>query len=819
MPIHALPDSVTALPVMALAGDITKALTQTDVLLRAEPGAGKSTGLPLALLLNANLNGRIIMLEPRRLAARSVANRLAAHLGEKVGQRVGLRMRADTRVSAETQLTVVTEGVLTRLLQDDPSLDGVALVIFDEFHERSLHADFGLALCLEVQQALRNDLRLLLMSATLDADQLKTQFQTVQQFHCSVRQHPVDTSWVGEHAGPLEQRVVRSVVAALEEHEGDVLVFLPGVAEIHRTAKQLQPRLNPTTQLHTLHSGVSLDAQIKATAPASSTQRRVILSTSLAETSVTIDGVRIVIDSGLERRGRIDTSTGAQRLETVMASQASATQRAGRAGRTSAGVCYRLWNESGHSTRPAHWQPEIQRADLAPMLLELGLWGASSADELTWLDPPPPASMARAQTLLGRFGLWQQDQLTAHGKAVAALPLHPRMGHMLIWAAEQGAAGLACRLAVLLEEQKRSTGSADLEPMLNAKLSPSLQRRTQQLERLLKVKSAQQHPISASVLLAQAYPDWIAQRRPGEPGKFRLACGAGTVIHSEDALAHSQWLIVAELGGASSQLRIFKALELNIDELQLRSPELFTTVNHVDWDNKLQRVIAERRVMLENLIVDARPLQNISSADRAAGLVNGVRRIGLHCLPWTNDCREWQARVARMHHLSINGQAMQWPMVDDEALLNNLEQWLLPWLDGVGSIKALKQLDLQKTLNAMLDYQHQVLLDETLPKRYRVPSGSQIALSYLQPGNPVLSVRLQEMLGCAQNPSVAQGQLLLKVELLSPARRPVQVTTDLKNFWTNSYPEVKKEMAGRYPRHTWPDDPLNAQPTTRTRKR
>jgi len=548
MHTHPLPDAVTSLPVMALASDITKALTKTDVLLRAEPGAGKSTGLPLALLLNANLNGQIIMLEPRRLAARSVANRLAQHLGETVGQRIGLRMRADTRVSEETQLTVVTEGVLTRLLQEDPSLDGVTIVIFDEFHERSLHADFGLALCLEVQQVLRNDLRLLLMSATLDADQLKSQLQTVQQFHCSVRQHPVHTTWVGEQAVPIEQHVVRTVITAIEEHEGDVLVFLPGLAEIHRTAKQLKPRLNTTTELHTLHSGISLEAQIKATAPASPTHRRVILSTSLAETSVTIDGVRIVIDSGLERRGRIDTTTGAQRLETVMASQASATQRAGRAGRTTSGVCYRLWNESGHSTRPAHWQPEIHRADLAPLLLELGLWGASSADELTWLDPPPPASMARAKTLLNRFNLWQQDQLTAHGRAVAALPIHPRLGHMLIWAANQGSAKLACRLAVELDEQKRSLGSVDLEPMLTAKLSSSLQRRAQQLERLLPKKSSQDKPVSAAVILAQAYPDWIAQRRPGEPGRFHLACGAGVVIHSEDTLAHSRWLVVAELG-------------------------------------------------------------------------------------------------------------------------------------------------------------------------------------------------------------------------------------------------------------------------------
>lgn len=805
---------------LALADDIAHALSETDVLLRAEPGAGKSTGLPLALLLNTNLNGHIIMLEPRRLAARSVANRLASHLNEKVGQRIGIRMRGDTRVSAETQLTVVTEGVLTRLLQDDPALEGTALVIFDEFHERSLHADFGLALCLEVQQALRDDLRLLLMSATLDTTQLDSELHSVKQFHCAVRQHPVDTVWAGEHTGSLEQHVVGSVVTALAEHEGDVLVFLPGVAEINRTAKQLQPRLDSTVELHTLHSGVSLEAQNKATAPASaSTSRRVILSTSLAETSITIDGVRIVIDSGLERRGRTDTGTGAQRLETVSASQASATQRAGRAGRTTSGVCYRLWNESGHSRRPNHWQAEILRADLAPLAMELGLWGASGADALTWLDPPPPASMARAHTLLSRFGLWKQDQLTARGRAVAALPVHPRLGHMLIWAAEHGATRLACRMAVQLEEQTRHSGSVDLEPRLKTKLSPHLQRRARQLEQLLIKEAEKENSISAAVLLAQAYPDWIAQHRSGEPGNFRLACGAGVLLHSEDTLAHSQWLSTAELGGAGQQLRIFKALELDIDELKQHSPELFTILNHIDWDNKQQRVLAERRVMLDEIVVETAPLAKVSNSDRSLGLVSGVRKIGLHCLPWNDECRQWQARVGLMHDVTIHGQSIKWPTVDDEMLMRNLEEWLLPWLDGIGSIKALQQLNLQKALSTMLEYQQQVLLDEWLPKRYKVPSGSQIALSYLQPGNPVLSVKLQEMLGCRENPSVAKGQIPIKVELLSPARRPVQVTTDLKNFWTNSYPAVKKEMAGRYPKHTWPDDPLNAKPTTRTVKR
>ena len=803
---------------MALANDIAEALSTRDVLLRAEPGAGKSTGLPLALLLSETLAGRIILLEPRRLAARSVAARLSAHLGERTGQRIGLRMRGETRVSERTRLTVVTEGVLTRIIQDDPELTGIALIIFDEFHERSLHADVGLALALEVQQALRGDLRLLLMSATLDAAPLSERLRDVAHFQCAVRQHPVDILWTGESSGALEVRVQDTVLNALDRHVGDVLVFLPGVAEIMRCARLLKPRLPDSVDVHVLHGGVGAVEQGRATAPAVPDRRRVILSTSLAETSITIDGVRIVVDSGLERRGTVDTATGGQRLETVMASRASATQRAGRAGRTSPGVCYRLWSEDGHARRAAHWQAEIHRADLAPLVLELGLWGASGADDLSWLEPPPPASIARAHDLLTRLGLWHEGQLTSAGRTVAALPVHPRLGRMLVWGADNGARHLACRMAAVLDDRARGTSSVDLEPLLSDTLTSSLDRRAHQLERLLGRRGTPRQPIPAAVLLAQAFPDWIARRRPGNTPTYRLACGAGVIMSADDALAHAPWLAVAELGGSGQQLRVFKALALDIHELQRYSPECIVTVEHVDWDDGQQRVIAEHRRMLGQLIIDARPLHDIPSEDRATGLLKGIRRLGLSCLPWDAPCREWQARVERMRALSLDGEEPAWPAVDDDALMASLDDWLLPWLSGVGSIKALRQLNLQQALNAMLDYRQQRRLDEWLPTRYTVPSGSRIALSYLQPGPPVLSVRLQEMLGCAENPAVAKGRIPLKVELLSPARRPVQITTDLKNFWTNSYPAVRKDMAGRYPKHVWPDDPVNAQPTTRTRR-
>lgn len=809
---------------MTLANNIAHALSERNVLLRAEPGAGKSTGLPLALLLSDEIRGDIILLEPRRLAARSVAQRLASHLGEKVGQRIGLRMRSDTRVSNDTQLTVVTEGVLTRLLQQDPMLDGIGLVIFDEFHERSLHADFGLALCLEVQQALRDDLRLLLMSATLDADAIHTQLSDITAFHCSVRQYPVETIWLGDHNEPLARRIVQAVLTAIESREGDILVFLPGVAEINRAAKLLQARLERNAELHQLHSGIGLEAQLRATAPSRAGHRRVILATSLAETSITIDGVRVVVDSGLERRGRIDTSTGAQRLETVMASQASATQRSGRAGRTSAGVCYRLWSEAGHTRRSAHWQPEIFRADLAPLLVELGIWGANKGNELPWLDPPPSASIARADALLTRLGLWNEGKLTQHGRTVAALPLHPRLGNMLCWAAKRGKVEVAARLAVLLEENIRGVNAVDLEPSLSRALTSSLQRRATQLAQSIKVHATSNATPSAAVLLAHAYPDWIAQRRPGGAGNFHLACGAGVVIDSEDALAHSQWLSIAQLGGAGTQLRIFKALELDIEELQLVSPELFDTINYLDWDDKQQRVLAEHRVLIGNLVVSTKPIQNISNSDKATALIAGIKKLGIHCLPWNDDCREWQARVTRMSALSPDFQSNssatnEWPNVDDDALIQNLDEWLTPWLNGIGSIKALKQLDLYKALNAMLEYRQQALMDEWLPLRYTVPSGSKIRLRYAQAGEPVLSVKLQELLGCNQNPSIADGQIILKIEFLSPARRPIQVTTDLVNFWSNSYAAVKKEMKGRYPKHDWPENPLTAKPTAYAKRR
>jgi len=815
-------DLIRNLPIAEVVTDVKFALKQGNVLLHAEPGAGKSTGLPLALLFDASPANKIIMLEPRRLAAIGVAGRLAEQLGEPLGQQVGLRMRGQTTVSANTILEVVTEGVLTRMLQTDPLLDGIGLVIFDEFHERSLNADLGLALCREVQQELRTDLRLLLMSATLDADELGANLAPIEQVTCAGRTFPVDVVWLGNSKEELSQRVASAITMALSDQDGDVLVFLPGVAEIERTARVVEGRLDSRTVLYRLHGRADNDVQRAATAAASATQkvRRVILSTSIAETSLTIDGVRVVIDAGLERRGRVDSRTGAQRLETVLASQASATQRTGRAGRTAAGVCYRLWSETDHARRAISWQAEILRAELATVLVETGQWGSSDIFSLPWLDLPPPASVSRAEALLTTLGIWNAGRLTGHGSAVASLPIHPRLGHMLIWAAERGAAELACKLVVLLEDPVSKGNSTDLETHIRMTVPRHRQRRVSQLLRLVNSRS----PSSArgapglAVLLAQAYPDWIAQRRPGAEAKFLLSCGAGAFVVSDDPLAQSHWLSVASMGGASKEMRVFLACQLDIQELEAWAPDLFVGQNHLQWDDRQGRVVAERQKTLGKLLVQAKATTDVSDDERAHALLNGIRKRGVACLPWTSECREWQARVQLLAKLESAAEPA-WPTVDDDTLLTTLDDWLLIWLSGKGSLQALAQLDLLSILNTMLDYQQQQALQLLLPTRYTVPSGSKIRLKYAGEDSPVLAVKLQEMFGCTENPAVARGQVVLKVELLSPARRPVQVTKDLVNFWTNSYPAVKKDMAGRYPKHPWPDDPLSARPTAFAKNR
>ena len=803
--------------------DVRRALQTGNVLLHAPPGAGKSTGLPLTLLDWAARNKKILLLEPRRLAAIGVAERLAAQLGEPLGQRIGLRMRGQTNVSAHSLIEVVTEGVLTRMLQADPLLDNVGLVIFDEFHERSLNADLGLALCREVQQELRPDLRLLLMSATLDAIELGAAMAPVKQISCSGKAFGVDIVWLGNSKEDLSRRITAATTTALLEQSGDILIFLPGIAEIERTARMLESRLEGRARLIQLHGRAAREAQRAATAPASADVRRVILSTSIAETSLTIDGVRVVIDAGLERRDRVDPSTGAPRLETIMASQASATQRTGRAGRTAPGTCYRLWSQNGHSQRALSWQAEILRADLSPVLVETSQWGASEIYALPWLEAPPAANVARAENLLATLGIWHQGRLTDHGMAVAQLPVHPRLGHMLIWAAQHGAAELACKLAVLLEDGGVKTNTTDLDTHLQQTLPRSKRGRVSQLRKRLDEKTTQASTPSLAVLIAQAYPDWIARRRSGTQAKYQLSGGGGAYIPTVDPLAQTQWLAVASMGGAAKESRIFLACALDMQELEAWAPAAFTDHKELGWDDRRERVVAEDQKLLGKLLVESKPTTDVNPDEKARALLAGIRRRGIECLPWTEACRDWQARVqllARLAPSELEHQgAPAWPKLDDASLSASLESWLLVWLHGLGSLKAVAQLDLLSILRATLDYQQQQALETQAPERYQVPSGSKIKLRYADGDIPVLSVKLQEMFGCIENPAIANGQLVLKVELLSPARRPVQLTTDLVNFWTNSYPAVKKDLAGRYPKHDWPTDPLSATPTAYAKTR
>jgi len=787
--------------------------------LQAEPGAGKSTGLPL-VMLEAGFTGKILMLEPRRLAARNVAARLASQLGESVGQTVGLRMRGQTSVSKNTRLEVVTEGVLTRILQSDPMLEEVSVVIFDEFHERSLHADLGLTLCLDVQRDVREDLRLLIMSATLDSKGLSNHLSAGDPITCRVRQHPVDIFWQGSDSRtPLPQAVSLATTKACQEYDGDVLVFLPGVAEIEKVSSALIGNVPQNAQIHKLHSGISADAQAKATGINEGDGRRIILSTSIAETSITIDGVRVVVDSGLERRSVIDGASGIERLETVMASQASAKQRAGRAGRTQSGVCLRLWSEESHATRAASWQPELLRADLSYLLLELWQWGITDIASMPWIDPPPVSAIDRARDKLKRLGLCSDDGLTAYGRSVAALPVEPGIGHMLLWSHSNSTLQLACTLAAIVEDMPRSR-SADFTNFIRNPAKHHV-RRAHQLEKLVSKGKDSDQGADPAALLLHAYPERLLKRRSGKntgrDTRYLMSGGSGALLSSDDPLAQNEYLVASHLGGQGKEARIFSALPIDRDVINKWCDDLIETHELVEWDDRSERIVAEAQRRIGFVVLSAKTIQNPDKTLRSTALMNTVRKKGLTCLAITDTVREWQSRVTHMR--SLEGNTTMYPAVDDESLLTTIDQWLLPYVSDVTSLKTLRKLNLLPLLESMLNYPQTKQLNDWLPQKYKVPSGAEHKLRYTDEGNPVLSVKLQEMFGCRDNPTIAGGRINLKVELLSPARRPVQVTEDLGNFWHNSYTEVKKDMAGRYPKHPWPDDPLSAEATALTKAR
>ncbi|MCQ4326411.1 ATP-dependent helicase HrpB [Stutzerimonas stutzeri] len=839
---------MNSLPIDEALPALRQALCQRDeAVLEAPPGAGKTTRVPLALLDEPWLAGQtIVMLEPRRLAARAAAERLASELGERVGETVGYRIRLDSKVGPRTRIEVVTEGILARRLQDDPALEGVGLVIFDEFHERSLDADLALALTLNARQLLRDEpLKLLLMSATLEGQRLSALLDDAPVVRSEGRMHPVEQRWGRPLASGerVEPRVVQTVLQALQDEHGSVLVFLPGQAEIRRVNEALAEQLDGRGDvlLCPLHGELELAAQRAAIEPASAGMRKVVLATNIAETSLTIDGVRVVVDAGLARVPRFDPGSGMTRLETRRISRASATQRAGRAGRLEPGVCYRLWSAEQHAQLAAYGEAEILQADLAGVALQLARWGGEP-DELTWLDTPPAAAYAQAQALLERLGALARNarggwQLIAHGQAMAELPAHPRLAHMLLRGQALGLGALAADVAALLVERDiqpggQRDGGADLALRLHQLQSArggGVQRVRQlarQFRGLLRgpggdTTGALDERQALAALLAFAYPDRVARQRREGGGAYRLANGRAAQFGEADALMKEPWLVIAELGSHQGQReeRIYRAVALDPVLFDGVLAEQVSQRDELQWDEREGALRAERQRRIGELVLAREPLPGLDDQARARALLELVRRKGLELLPWTPELRQWQARIGLLRQLDLaNGGASEWPDVSDAALLVRLEDWLLPYVGKVSRLAHFAQLDLPGMLATLLPWPLPQRLEEQAPVALAVPSGSRIRLDYAE-SPPVLAVRLQELFGLADTPRIAGGRQVVKLHLLSPARRPVQVTQDLASFWANTYAEVKKDLKGRYPKHYWPDDPLVAEPTARAKPR
>jgi ATP-dependent helicase HrpB len=827
--------------------------TRRVVLLEAPPGAGKSTVVPLALLdAGWRAGGRILMLEPRRVAARAVAERMSSLVGERAGQTIGFRTRLETRVGPRTQVEVVTEGILTRMLQHDPALEGTACVVFDEFHERNLQGDLGLALCLETQRHLRESLRLLIMSATLDGEALLRLLRDAAVVRSPGRMFEVETHYVAPPRSSLARSVrmdgpvVAVTIRALREHDGDALLFMPGAGEIRRVVADLAAALATSDfSVIPLYGDLPAAEQDAALRTDPHGRRKVVVATNIAETSLTIDGVRIVVDSGVERRQRFDPATGMSRLETVRISRSSADQRRGRAGRTAPGICYRLWSESAHDSLLPQAPAEILEADLAPLALELACWGCNDPATLTWIDPPPPAPLAQARDLLAELEAIDSDgRVTPLGRDMAALGLHPRLAHMVLRGRDLGFERLACWIAALLSERdplRAGPGfrDCDLAPrvaLLRGRGAPPgmdvdsaavrrVQRTIQQVERQLGRIRPSRAPAPPQVgegeavglLLAFAYPDRIGRIREGGSGRYTLSGGRGATFTEATALAGSEFIVVAALDAGEREARIQLAASLDPALLEQHFNAAIHDGASVAWDPKSETVAARRVRRLGSLVLREEPLRNVPADTLLAAMLEGIRSLGLGCLPWTRGLDQWRARVAVVRGHDARGRA-QWPDVSDAALLRTLESWLAPWLDGVTRRDQLGRVDLAGALHGLLDWNAQRMLDELAPTHLDVPSGSRIALDY-EGAEPKLSVRLQEVFGMMNSPRIVDGRLPVTLELLSPARRPVQVTRDLASFWSRGYHEVRKELKGRYPKHYWPDDPHEAVATRRVRPR
>jgi ATP-dependent helicase HrpB len=814
-------------PVLEILPALKEALKQHPVtILQAPPGAGKSTVLPLHLLHQPWLNGKkVVMLEPRRLAARSVAMRMAEELNEAAGETIGYRVRFESVSGKNTQLEVVTEGIFTRMLQSDNALEEIGLVIFDEFHERSLASDLALAMCYQVQQVLRPDLRLLIMSATLEVEKIAALFNNAPIIKSTGRQFPVTILYTpperDEHVVPAVCRVIKK---ALREQTGDLLVFLPGAGEILRTKKILEDE-NVAAVIVPLYGDLLFRKQQEAILPNKEGRRKIVLATSIAETSLTIEGITTVVDSGYARVPRFDPRSGLTRLETVKLTQDSASQRAGRAGRLGPGTCYRLWSQSAHHLLVPTRQPEILEADLASLVLELANWGSIDVRQLKWITPPPHGAFLQAVELLHNLQALEENKITTRGRKMLSLPTHPRLAHMLLGAADESmpALALATDLAAILEERDflPDEAGADLSLRLEilrrwrrkesvtaeGSVLERIERLASSWRKLFKIQMDNSHVADSTVgrLIMEAYPERVAQLQEPNSRRYKLANGRVARLPETDHLQKEQWLAIAQLDAGTQEGKIFLAAPLDVNDLLPGAEEK----ELVKWDNERGMISAAIIRQRGNLILSSRPLSKIADELRLQVLCEAIRQEGFKMLPFTDAHRAWQARVAS---LRLWRPEENWPDVSEENLMATVEAWLAPFIHDASKRSDLQRIDLQTALTGCIPWPLQAKLEKLAPVRLQVPSGSFVRLNYFMDGRaPVMEVRLQEMFGLLETPAVNEGRTRIVVHLLSPGYKPVQVTQDLKSFWQTAYHEVRKELRARYPKHHWPEDPWTAQ--------
>ncbi len=805
-----------------LSGTLERSNTAVLV---APPGAGKTTRVPLALR-DAPWVGtkKIIVLEPRRIAARASAERMAKSLGERVGDTVGYRVRFGSKISRATRIEVVTEGIFTRQILDDPELTGVAAVLFDEFHERSLDADLGLALARDAQQGLREDLRILVMSATLDGARVASLLGNAPVVESEGRAYPVETRYVGRKPdAPVERQMAETIASALRADAGSVLAFLPGAAEIRRTQTMLAERVHDASvEIVPLFGALEATVQDRAISPAPKGQRKVVLATSIAETSLTIEGVRIVVDSGLARVPRYEPDIGLTRLETVRASRAAVDQRRGRAGRTEPGVCYRLWDEPQTASLAAYTQPEILSADLSSLVLDLAQWGVSDPSALSFLDPPPQPAWKEARDLLREIdALDEEGRLTDEGRRLRALALPPRLARMIVDAADYGAAAQAADIAAILTERGLGGDSVDLEVRLDqfrrdrsqrAQSARDMARRWAQQVRAA-FSPQVQGQLSTGLMLAFAFPDRVARNRGN--ASFVLANGRGAAVEPTSSLARVPYIAVGELTGTAASGRILLAAPLAIEDIDRHFAAHIEARDEVSFDQDAMALRARRRRKLHAITMADAPVALTPSEETARIFAEGICAAGLDRLPWSKAAKQWRDRVTFLR----KAEGDSWPDLSDAGLAERREDWLVPLLADKTSLKDVSPGDVSDAVMALLPWDLRARLDREAPTHFEAPTGTMLAIDYEAEQGPTIAVRLQELFGLNVHPSIARGAVPLVLELLSPAQRPVQVTRDLPGFWRGSYAAVRTDLRGRYPRHPWPDDPAHAEPTRRAKPR